>query len=164
MAPTDQTRPLAVVDIDGVLADVDHRLHHLERRPKDWDGFFAAARSDPSHAQGLALANELAEHHDVVLLTGRPQRCRSDTEAWLADQGVAYQLLVMRPAGNRRPAAEVKVALLGILARDRHVAVLVDDDPAVTAAAAAAGYPVRLAEWGRRDESLRRAQGAEGRT
>lgn len=164
MVPPEQARPLAVIDIDGVLADVGHRLHHLERRPKDWDGFFAAARSDPGHAQGLALASELAEHHDVVLLTGRPERCRIDTDAWLAEHNVVHDLLVMRPSGNRRPAAEVKVALLEILARDRRVAILVDDDPAVTAAAASAGYPVRLAEWGRRDESLRRAQGAEGRT
>jgi hypothetical protein len=36
-------RPLAVFDLDGVLADVRHRLHFLDRRPKDWDGFFAAA-------------------------------------------------------------------------------------------------------------------------
>ena len=36
-------RPLAIVDIDGVVADVRHRLHHLDRRPKNWSAFFAAA-------------------------------------------------------------------------------------------------------------------------
>ena len=41
------TRPIAVLDIDGVLADVRHRLHHLERQPTSWSGFFAAAVSDP---------------------------------------------------------------------------------------------------------------------
>ncbi|MBA3955457.1 MAG: hypothetical protein H0X58_02180 [Acidimicrobiia bacterium] len=46
-------RPLAVVDIDGVLADVGHRLHFLDRRPKDWKGFFAAARTDPPHPEGI---------------------------------------------------------------------------------------------------------------
>ena len=40
-------RPLAVFDLDGTLADTRHRLHHLERRPADWDAFFAAARDDP---------------------------------------------------------------------------------------------------------------------
>ncbi|MDQ3305714.1 MAG: hypothetical protein M3535_06985 [Actinomycetota bacterium] len=161
---TDGARPLAVVDIDGVLADVGHRLHHLERRPKDWKAFFAAACSDPPHPEGLALAAELAVGHDVVLLTGRPEHCRADTEAWMADHGVRYTLIVMRPAGNRRAAAEVKVDLLGLLAADRTVAVLVDDDPAVIAAAEAAGYRSRLAPWGRPAESLRQAQEVEGRT
>jgi len=156
--------PLAVVDIDGVLADVGHRLHFLDRRPKDWKGFFAAARSDPPHPEGLALVAELARDHAIVLLTGRPEGCRGDTETWLADHGVAYELLVMRPGGNRRPAAEVKVGVLGVLAADRTVTVLVDDDEAVVEAAAAAGYPVRLAHWGRPSEKLHRAQEVEGRT
>ena len=160
----ERSRPLAVVDIDGVLADVGHRLHFLDRRPKDWKGFFAAARVDPPHPEGLTIVAELALDHDIVLLTGRPERCRADTEAWLADHGVDYELLVMRPTGNHRPAAEVKVGLLGVLARDRTVAVLVDDDEAVTDAAGDAGYPVRLASWGRPAETLRQAQEVEGRT
>lgn len=157
-------RSLAVVDIDGVLADVGHRLHFLDRQPKDWNGFFAAARADPAHPEGLALAAELSGDHDVVLLTGRPERCRADTEAWLADHGIDYARLVMRPAGNRRPAADIKVGLLGLLARDHPIAVLVDDDEAVITAARAAGYPVRLATWGRPSERLQRAQEVEGRT
>jgi hypothetical protein len=51
-----------------------------------------------------------------------------------------------------------------VLARDRRVAVLVDDDEAVTTAPASAGYPVRLAQWGRPSESLHRAQEVEGRS
>jgi len=86
------------------------------------------------------------------------------TQAWLTDHGIDHQLLVVRPLGNRRPAAEVKVGFLAVLARDRRVAVLVDDDEAVTTAAASASYPVRLAQWGRPSESLHRAQEVEGRS
>lgn len=164
MADAAADRPLAVIDIDGVLADVGHRLHFLDRRPKDWRGFFAAARLDAPHPEGLALAAELAVGHDVVLLTGRPEGCRADTEAWLAEQGIGYDLLVMRPPGDRRPAAEVKVLLLGMLASGRTVGAVVDDDVDVVAAVGAAGYPVRLATWGRPSEPLRRAQEVEGRT
>ncbi len=53
---SDSQRPLAVFDVDGVLADVRHRLRHVERRPKDWDAFFSAAVDDPPLAQGVALA------------------------------------------------------------------------------------------------------------
>ena len=49
------SRPLAVFDVDGVLADVRHRLRFVERSPKDWDAFFSAAVDDPP----LARSNEL---------------------------------------------------------------------------------------------------------
>lgn len=31
-----------VFDIDGTLADLTHRLHHIQKQPKDWDAFFDA--------------------------------------------------------------------------------------------------------------------------
>src|ERR1700759_5545664 len=72
--PAGSTRPLAVIDIDGVVADVRHRLRFLDRRPKDWDGFFAAADQDLPLEAGIARVTELAGGHDVVWLTGRPER------------------------------------------------------------------------------------------
>ena len=44
---------LAVFDIDGVVADVRHRLHHLERRR--WLRFFEAADEDTVLPEGAAL-------------------------------------------------------------------------------------------------------------
>jgi hypothetical protein len=72
-------RPIAVLDIDGVLADVRHRLHHLESRPKNWAAFFAAAPRDPLLAEGAAVATHLSTDHELVYLTGRPEHCRRDT-------------------------------------------------------------------------------------
>ncbi len=43
---------LAVFDMDGVVADVRHRLHHLRRQ--NWSRFFAAADADPLLAEGAA--------------------------------------------------------------------------------------------------------------
>lgn len=161
-------RPLAVVDLDGVVADVRARLHHVEHRPKDWDAFFAAAVHDPPHEEGLAIVGHLARDHEVVFLTGRPDRLRDDTRRWLERHGLGEHRLVMRPRGDRRPAAHVKVALLRDLAAGREVAVVVDDQPAVVAAMADAGYPTLHATWESRsqedDRALRTAQEAEGRT
>ena len=47
-------RGLAVFDVDGVLADVGHRLRHLEGGRKDWGAFFAAAEKDPPLPVGLS--------------------------------------------------------------------------------------------------------------
>ena len=163
-----ETRPLAIVDLDGVLADVRHRLHFVERRPKDWDGFFDAARDDPVHREGLAVVERLAEDHEIVFLTGRPERCREDTVDWLAELGFGGHRLVMRPGGQRKPAAVLKVDLLRDLARDRRVGVVVDDDALVVDAMTRAGYPVFHATWERRaaedEAALREAQEVEGRS
>jgi hypothetical protein len=161
-------RPLAIVDIDGVVADVRHRLRHVQRRPKDWDAFFAAAPQDPPHAEGLRLVGELAAGHEVVFLTGRPSRLRRDTETWLDRHGLGGHRVVMRPDGERRPAAQVKLRLLVELASGRDVGVVVDDDPVVLAAVEDAGFRTIHADWERRSAAgqavLLTAQEVEGRT
>lgn len=165
---TERMRPLAVVDIDGVVADVRHRLRYVASRPKNWDAFFAAARHDPPHEEGLALVRRLGVDHDVVFLTGRPRRTRRDTEAWLARHGLDGHRLVMRPDGDRRPATLVKAEALARLARDRPIGIVVDDDPDVLRAVEAAGFPTFAATWESRPPGgqavLRDAQQAEGRT
>lgn len=160
----DNSRPYAAVDIDGVLADPTHRLRFVERRPKDWDAFFAAAPQDPPLAEGLAVARELAADHDIVYLTGRPERCRADTLDWLSRHDLPEGRLVMRRAGDRRPARQAKIGLLRRLAAERPVAVLVDDDAEVCAAAQEAGFPVLRADWMPRPPALSEAQEREGRT
>ncbi|HEX6657847.1 MAG TPA: hypothetical protein VF065_07185 [Ilumatobacter sp.] len=161
-------RPLAFVDIDGVLADVRHRLHFIERRPRDWDGFFAAAVDDPAHPEGIALVETLQADHEIVFLTGRPHRLAADTERWLAQQGVGGHRLVMRPERDRRPAASVKLELLKQLAGGRHVAVVIDDDADVIRTMRNAGYPTFHAAWEQRgdadEQALNVAQEKLGRT
>ncbi len=157
-------RAFAAVDIDGVIADPTHRLHYVERRPKDWDAFFAAAAEDPPLPEGLAVAQRLAADHDIVYLTGRPERCRADTVAWLDRHGLPTGRLVMRRAGDRRPARVAKLGLLRRLAAEQPVKVLVDDDDAVCAAAEDAGFAVLRADWMPPRPTLADAQEREGRT
>ena len=160
--------PLAIIDLDGVVADVRHRLHHLEVRPKEWDAFFAAARDDDAYPEGLAIVDTLGQDHEIVFLTGRPARLRDATLEWLDRHGLGGHRLVMRSERDRRPASVVKLELLEDLARDRRIGVVVDDDPGVLDAARRAGYPVFVADWEARTaestRALRDAQGSEGRT
>lgn len=157
-------RPLAVFDVDGVLADVRHRLGHVERRPKDWDAFFDAAVDDPPLATGVALAQASAQDCEVVYVTGRPERCRADTLAWFTQHGLPRGTLSMRGTRDRRPARTAKLELLRRLAADRVVAVVVDDDPAVCRAYEDAGFPVLRATWMTDQPSLFEAQEDDGRT
>lgn len=156
--------PLAVVDIDGVLADVRHRLGHLARRPKDWPAFFAAAPHDPPLAEGVEIVLRLAEVYEVVYLSGRPEHCREDTMRWLQRHGIPPGELLLRPRRDFRPASEVKVETLRRLSERAPVAVLVDDDPGVLGAARSAGFDVLPATWMGAAPVLHSAQEDEGRT
>lgn len=162
--PAGSARPLAVIDIDGVVADVRHRLRFLDRRPKDWDGFFDAADQDLPLEVGIARVTELAGGHDVVWLTGRPERLRKVTTAWLGRQGLPSGPLHMRGNRDRRPARTFKLGQVRRLAAERAVAVVLDDDPAVVAALQAEGLPAEMAAWVPREEELDVAQEQQGRT
>jgi len=153
---------LAVFDIDGVVADVRHRLHHLDR-PKSWPAFFAAAADDALLPEGARLVTELARQHEIVWLTGRPAWLQHTTAAWLARHGLPGTELHLRPARDHRPARLYKVEVLRLLA-PRGLAAFIDDDPEVITAATAAGFPALLADWLPRTATLRDAQERLGRT
>ena len=158
------SRPLAVIDIDGVVADVRHRLHLIQGSPRRWNDFFAAAGDDPPLAAGVALVHELAADYDVLWLTGRPERNRRLTRTWLAAQGLPDEPLLMRPDRDFRPARLTKRDELRKLRQTREIGVVVDDDPDVIEMLAADGFPARLADWLPHTPTLHEAQESDGRT
>lgn len=154
---------LAVFDIDGVVADVRHRLRHIESRPKNWTRFFAAAAQDQPLEPGLRLVAELGKENEIVWLTGRPALLRSVTRDWLRQHELPGDELHMRPASDYRPAAAFKLEVLNTL-RAREVTAFVDDDSKVIEAALAAGFPAVFADWLPRARSLGEAQDRLGRS
>ncbi|TDO45275.1 hypothetical protein EV643_11348 [Kribbella sp. VKM Ac-2527] len=156
-----------MLDVDATLSDTSKRIHFIERKPKDWDSFFAHAKEDAVLDEGLAVATTLAADHEIVYLTGRPERLRRDTVKWLKDNGFPEGRMYMRSNTDRRPSVAVKLYRLKELSRERPVAVLVDDDVKVCDAAEKAGYTVMRADWGLDAETqptLFEAQEKEGRT
>lgn len=138
---------MAAIDVDGVVADVRHRLHLVA--PDQWEEFFAAAEHDELLPEGAALVHRLAAEHELVWLTGRPEHLREQTEAWLREQGLPPGHLVMRPdwSEDDRPTREIKREYLIGLAQTRKLVVVVDDDPAVVDLLRAEGIPTQLATW-----------------
>src|SRR5215207_2535449 len=117
-----EVRPLAVFDIDGVLADVTHRLHHLRAYPQRWERFFRAAERDPLLDEGARRLRAALAEHDVIYITGRPERNRRLTERWLARHDLPTGPLVMRGDDDFRPARFYKREVLRKLAGVREVA------------------------------------------
>lgn len=164
----DRDAGLVVFDIDGVLADVSHRVHHVERRPKNWSAFFAAAHADPPLAEGVALAHEVADEHPLLYLTGRPESLRRVTERWLHRHDLPRGRLLMRRAGDYRPARFMKLDVVRALHARETVHAVVDDDPAVVTVLQEAGFAVLAATWAPTaapaQQTLWDAQEADGRT
>ena len=104
-APT----PLIVFDLDGTLADVEHRRHHIQKPNRRWDAFFAACVDDaPVAAVILAFRAHEAAGHRIEVWSGRSDAVRAETEDWLTRHGLAPARLLMRPARDSTPDDQLK--------------------------------------------------------
>lgn len=120
-------RPIAIVDIDGTVADVRHRLHHIQGpKKKNWKAFFESMDRDTPIEPIIARVRELAGTHEIVIVTGRPESYERRTIAWLREHGVPFERLLMRRAGDRRQDFVAKEDLLRELPKGR-VALAIDD-------------------------------------
>src|SRR5688572_18341823 len=84
-----------VFDIDGVLADADHRQHLLQPKPggrKDWKTFFAQAGDDAVIEEVARLTELLAPDLCHVLLTARPTTIQDVTVRWLKRHDLKWDL------------------------------------------------------------------------
>jgi beta-phosphoglucomutase-like phosphatase (HAD superfamily) len=145
--------PIAVVDIDGVLADARHRQHHVQVYPKNWDAFFRAAPYDEPLPEGFAVVRELASRYEIVYLSGRPERIREATQRWLTKHDAPAGRLVLRKDHDRRPAPIMKLAVLRKLAKQHSIAIVVDDEPEVCEAFQTAGFQTYQATWANLDDA-----------
>jgi len=139
-------RRLAVLDVDGVIADAAWRLPLLGDDPasasrKAWAAFFDAAGADPLIPSGRVLACQLAVDHEICWLTARSDRTRDLTAAWFDRHDVPRDDLRMRPNYDLRPSPVWKVEQLHELAKTREIDVVIDDDKRVVAMALGQGFP-----------------------
>lgn len=90
-----------IVDIDGTLAIKG------DRSPYDWDRVGEDIVNEPvknivtsSHFRGGNIS--------TFIFTGRDEVCREQTNKWLKDNGIPFNKLCMRPAGDSRKDSIVK--------------------------------------------------------
>jgi len=127
-------KDLILCDLDGTLCDHTHRVHHVQKvdgkglkRKPDWDAFYAGVGDDGIHRPVLALLVYMGVRWDPVFVTGRPERCRMDTVAWLDILGLGSCPLYMRKDGDYRADYIVKQEILDAhIDKDRVLFVLDD--------------------------------------
>lgn len=135
---TDQPKPLAIiVDLDGTLADCEHRRHFIEGDPddptvrKDWKSFYESMSEDPVNQWCEHLVNlHFAADIRVILTTGRPAQYRKLTEAWLSNNAIPFDELYMRAEGDFRADELIKEEIYKTKIEPAYRTILVVDDRA----------------------------------
>jgi hypothetical protein len=121
-----------IFDIDGVLANNDHRAHHLAPPDPDWDAFHEAMDLDDVYQEGWNLVRLLRQGYAIVLITGRPEKYRPHTVDWLDRRVIMYSRLVMRPDADRSPGWQCKSEMIDVLRRDGYDFKMVFEDNSAT--------------------------------
>ncbi len=115
---------MIVFDLDGTLANCEHRVHHLnglseKSANQRYRDFYADCINDEVIAAGMiAWTAFIQSGLDVCIVTGRSDEVRAETVAWLVKHDFLYEyddadsLLFMRPESDHRPDTEVKPELL----------------------------------------------------
>lgn len=124
-----------IFDIDGTLADLKHRLHHITNGSRDWDGFFAGVPNDgiiPDTRRLLLIAHDAG--YKIILVSGRTDKVRAETVDWLAKHEVPYHEIHMRVEGDYRQDTIIKSEILDrLLEQGNEIIAVVDDRPSVVA-------------------------------
>ena len=137
-------KKLFVFDLDGTLADIEHRLKWLHNGHPRWDEFLEACDQDKPVKWIIDLFDMCREDGIVVILSGRNSVVRKKTENWLLDYDIRYDYLLMRKDKDYRPDQIIKKEMLDDFLRDKgyEVQFIVDDRQRVVDMWRANGYNV----------------------
>ena len=142
-------RNAVVVDLDGTLANIDHRLHFVQRESRDYDAFYAALEHDTVNQWCVALMEALYfSGYPIILVSARRKSVEDATRKWLDTNGIdCDSLVLLRADGDHSPAAELKMKWLAEYGA-KNVLFVIDDNQKVVDAWRAAGVVcLQCAAW-----------------
>ena len=99
---------VCIFDIDGTLANCDHRLHYVKNKPKNWDAFYSECMSDHVIWPVAEMLELFRKNHLIYIVTGRPERNRDLTELWLNNNKIYFDKLIMRGDRDFRKSPDYK--------------------------------------------------------
>jgi len=122
-----------IFDLDGTLADIDHRRHHVENKPKNWTKFNDLMIHDQPNKDIVRLLVGMRSYglpagEATIIASGRDGRFKNQTIDWLNHHSIPYDGLYMRKAGDNRPDFVVKKEMLAEIREDGFEPWLVFDD------------------------------------
>lgn len=123
-----------IFDIDGTVANIDHRLDYVKNHPRNYDAFGAGIVHDTINESVKWLYDYVnTEDNRILFASGRSDEYFDVTEQWLHDnEYYNYKKLYMRPAGDTRPDYVIKKELLDQMREDGYdPKICFDDRPSV---------------------------------
>src|SRR6266404_3735256 len=119
--------------LDNTIADMDHRMWHLQQHSIDWDSFEADSYLDSPIQSTIKIMEGFRElGHQVWIWTGRSDGVKSMTLLWLERYDVPYDQLLMRPHADEIGTLELKKRWLNDAPVPKSkVLCAFDDDPKI---------------------------------
>lgn len=97
-------------DLDGTLANIDHRLHWIKQSEPNWKMFFDACHEDEPIPHMVQLAQHLhSTGAQIYIVSGRSSDVRTKTKTWLINYEIPCHDLIMRFPSDRRPDHVIKL-------------------------------------------------------
>ncbi len=99
-----------IFDVDGTIADVEHRRHFVTQKPADWKSFKEETVNDTPVQWVVDIAKRfIAQGDDVAFFSARNESQRGITETQISEWiGNGHKGLFLRPDGDFRPDEEFK--------------------------------------------------------
>lgn len=118
-----------IVDLDGTLCNVEHRVHHVQKKPKDWMSFNREMEKDQLYFWCFELITAMKNlHYKIIIITGRTNDFRMQTEEWLKRHNVHFDELYMRNIQDFREDADVKEEIYRQYVEEKNQVLFVVDD------------------------------------
>lgn len=117
-----------VIDLDGTLANVDHRTHFVRQDKPDWDGFYGACKDDTPNTWCIHLMDGMSgADFKVIIVSARRQTEATATNDWLKKYLVNYdEIVLLRESNNHEEDTVLKKRWLDSYGKDR-ILFVVDD-------------------------------------
>ena len=129
-------KPLVLVDLDGTLYNMDHRLHYVQegKKSREWWGAFESDEEiakDTVHepVKDVIMALQESGKYDILLLSGRKNHAHDVTVNNLVRDGLTNTIcwLLMRKWWDSRKDSIIKEELLDVILKNHTVAFVLDD-------------------------------------
>lgn len=133
--------PALVIDADGTLCEISHRLAYVsgkatdseETQKKDWPKFFSELKNDKVNEWCAEIMKRFSSDHKIIICSGRPLDYKRQTEDWLETNNIVRDDLLMRERGDYRPDHVIKQNILDFELKTKYnIKFCVDDRRIVT--------------------------------
>ena len=118
-----------IVDLDGTLCNVNHRVCHVQKEEKDWKAFNEGMVHDGLYFWCFELIESMRKQgYKIIFVTGRDDSYRSHTIDWLKKHNVSYDQLYMRTQSDHRGDDLIKKDIYETSIQKKHDILFVLDD------------------------------------